>query len=191
VKRQTVKKYKRYDPFTGAMVQVTKDDPRYSEWRRTRGTVASRKKQMLREDPVEYAQTFGTQTVKRTAQRKVEQAAGRIVRRALPAVAASPALQKAAGALPVIGTVGLLAAAGILGGWLMDKATKTEGDRLNALSLAFVKAQEEMKRRAGVRTWLEVPSEPRNKLYREYLDAIKYINSTGLSRFQPRIASFE
>lgn len=165
------KLYKRYDPFTGAMVQVTRDDPRYDEWRHTRGTVASRKKQMLRDDPVEYAQTFGKQTVERQVGRTVRRAGGRIARKALPYIAAGGAT---AGLYAAAITGGLAIAAG--GYVVMDRVARNQrlklGERLNEISREFVRLQAAIKQRVGAREWMDVPAEVRKKALADYQRAL-------------------
>lgn len=171
-KAKAPKLYKRYDPVTGELAKVTKDDPRYDEWRTTRGTVASRKKALARKDPLEYARTFGVETAKKRAARAAESTVirtGRNVARALgPGVVGTAAAYSAA----ITAQLAILAAGYVV----MDRVAKNQqlklGDRLNAISNEFVAQQNAIIVKAHARSWQEVPEEIRKKAVANYQRAL-------------------
>lgn len=178
-KARAPKLYKRYDPVTGELAKVTKDDPRYEDWRRTRGTVASRKKALARSDPLEYARTFGLKAVKQRAERAATTAVSRVGRRiAAPATAAvAPTLARFAPlALPAVVAAGTVAAGVAAYLALARNERIAAGERINQISREFVAHQRELVRQLGVTGWLQVPSDLRNKLVNGYKAAIAEVS---------------
>jgi hypothetical protein len=183
--------YKRYDPVDGHLEKVTRDDPRFDEWRTTRGTVASRKKKLLREDPVEYARTFGVTAVKRRAERSAETVVARTARAAArPAAAAlAPFASRVA---PFIGPVATLAAGAIALLLLQNRSVRNArlalGERINALSLEFVKQQQLMAQQYHVEHFGDVPAEARTRLLNGYKQALDQL--TAATRVQQPTSKF-
>lgn len=179
-KRATTKKskapklYKRYDPVTGELAKVTKDDPRYDDWRTTRGTVASRKKKLLKEDPLEYARTFGVKAVSTRAERAGAAVVGRTLRKVAPLAVGGVA--RVAPALAAIAPLAALTAAGIAAVLLQNRSVANArlalGEKINALSRAFVAAQVQLAKEYRVPSFGQVPSEARNRLLDGYKQAL-------------------
>lgn len=171
----------RYDPASGKKFKVTADDPRYMEWSNRKPSKRSKLQEKIISAPGEYIKERATKAAESTARN----VATSVARKAVPVIAAAAAESRLVGALPLLGVAGALAAAGILGGWLMDKATDSTGDKINRISLAFVAAQRELMRRTGVSTWQQVPEQPRNKLLAEYKAALAHVAANpGLARFE-------
>jgi hypothetical protein len=191
-RKKAPRTYVRYDPIDGTRVKVTRDDPRFEEWSSRKSSKKTRETKLKREDPLAYAQTVGIRKAKQHFERAAEHAVigvvqkgARVAASAARSGALSEGVTAAGAALPALGVVGALAAAGILGGWLMDKATDTTGDKINRISRAFVAAQGELIRRTGVKSWQQVPEGPRTKLLAEYKAALTHVaQNPGLARFE-------
>lgn len=161
---------------------MERDDPRYA-WPSRRQSKKTRKKNLLREDPLEYAQTFGAESVRQDIQRRTTAAVRRQVSRgtktALGAAGALGTRAAVAGvtaaALPALAAGAALALAITLGGTLLEHAgvRQAVGEKVNRISLRFVSAQRELQKQAGVATWLEVPKEARNRLLGDYRSALQ------------------
>lgn len=179
-KAKAPKLYKRYDPVTGELAKVTKDDPRYDEWRKTRGTVASRKKALAKSDPLEYARTFGVKAVQQRASRAAEAAVVRSARKVAAPVSAAlaPSVARFAPlALPAVVAAGTVAAGVAAYMALARNERIAAGNRINQISLAFVKSQQDVVKQLGVRSWQDVPLELRNKLLDGYKRAIADVSA--------------
>jgi hypothetical protein len=169
-------------------VRVTNDTMEFASWPSRKPSKKKIARAAFRSDPVGTSGTLIQQAAKRSVEKAGEEIvrsgirAGRVAVRSGAGAATREVL---VGALPVIGTVGALAAAGILGGWLMDKATDSVGDKINRISYAFVAAQQALIHKTGVRTWQEVPDGPRTKLLQEYKAALAHVaRNPGLARFE-------
>lgn len=176
-KAKAPKLYKRYDPVDGHLEKVTRDDPRYDEWRRSKGTVASRKKALLKKDPLEYAKTFGADTVRKRASRAAETAVLRVGRKVAPlALAGASRVASVAVSLAPLAALSAAALAAIL---LQNRSVANArlalGDRINALSLAFVEQQKRLAAEHGVKTFGEVPAAPRAALLAGYKQALSQL----------------
>lgn len=179
-KPKAPKTYKRYDPVTGALAKVTKDDPRYDEWRTTKGTVASRKKKLLKEDPLEYAQTFGVSAVKKRAERAVSTTVSKAARKVSAPVGAAlaPTLARLAPfAIPAVITAGTVAAGVAAYMALARNERKSAGERINEISREFAEHQAEVVKQLRVANWQAVPAELRTKLVNGYKAAITEVAS--------------
>lgn len=195
VKAPKAKKYTRYDPYTGRKYSVTEDDPRFYEFLERKPSAVQRKANKLRAAPVDYITEEVQKDVAKRAARNVQTQVSRTTRNIATgvtgAVASSGAGRALSAALPALGTVGALAAAGILGGWLMDKAgdwgrVPSLGERSNQLSLNFVKAQQALQQKTGARTWQDVPEGPRTKLIADYKQALVELYKAGdRARYTP------
>lgn len=182
--------YTRYDPETGQKVRVPNTAMEYFDWPSRKPTKKKIARAALKADPVGVGAQLASTAAKKAVERSVERASSRVLRAATPvAVGVGGSVLRSAGAaaaaLPPLGVVGALAAAGILGGWLMDKATDSVGDKINRISLAFVAAQQELMKRTGVTKWGDVPVAPRTKLLNEYKAALNHVaKNPGLARFE-------
>lgn len=185
------KKFTRYDPYTGRKVSVTADDPRYTEYLERKPSAQARKANKLLDKPLETIREEVTKDVSRKVatrvQAQVRRTSSGIAKGIGAAVTASPISR----VLPALGAVGALAAAGILGGWLMDRAgaagrLPTMGDRVNELSRNFVEAQRALMHKTGASSWGQVPQGPREKLLAEYKAAIVELTRAGdRARYSP------
>jgi hypothetical protein len=159
---------------TGELAKVTKDDPRYDDWRKTRGTVASRKKALLRADPLEYAKTFGLKAAGQRASRTGAAIASRVVRKVAPiaggglASLGSTALRFA----PLAGLTAAAIAAVLLQNRSVSNARLALGEKVNALSRAFADAQLQLAKEYRVPSFGHVPVEARTRLLNGYKEAL-------------------
>lgn len=189
-KAKKARLYTRYDPETGQKVRVPNTSFEYYDWPSRKPSKKKVARAAFKADPIGTTGTLAQTAAKRAVERSAERVSSQVLRRATPvAVGAAGALARAGGvaaaALPPLGVVGAIAAAGILGGWLMDKATDSTGDKINRISLAFVAAQQELMKRTGTTSWAKVPEAPRNKLIAEYKAALAHVaKNPGLARFE-------
>lgn len=163
-------------------MKVERDDPRYA-WPSRRQSKKTRKKNLLREDPLEYAKTFGAESVRQDIQRRTTSAVRRQVSRgtkgALGAAGALGTRAAVAGAtaaaVPALAAGAALALAITLGGTLLELAgvRLAAGEKVNAISRRFVSGQQQLMQQARVATWLEVPREARDRLLRDYRSALQ------------------
>jgi hypothetical protein len=158
----------------GHLEKVTADDPRFDEWRKTKGTVASRKKALLKANPLEYARTFGV----KAASTRAERAAGAAGSRGLRAVAKgagafAPGVATALGATAAVTAGFAILAAGYV---VSDRIAKNQGlklgARLNAISEQFIQTQNAVIVRLHARSWGEVPQAIRDKAVLDYKRAL-------------------
>lgn len=179
-----MRKYTRYDPYSGRKYSVTEDDPRFTDWPERKPSAQQRKANKLLDRPLETISEEVTKDVSRKVASRVQAGVRRgtstVAARGAAALAASPLAR----VLPAVGAVGALAAAGILGGWLMDRVgpaarLPTVGERINELSRNFVEAQGALMRKTGARSWHEVPQGPRDKLLADYKAALQELTRMG------------
>jgi hypothetical protein len=173
-KPKAAKLYKRYDPVTGELAKVTADDPRYDDWRKTRGTVASRKKALLKADPLEYAKTFGLKAASTRAERAAASVASRAARKVAP-IAGGGLASVGSTLLKFAPLAGLTAAA--IGAVLLQNKSVSDarlalGEKINALSRAFVAAQAQLAKEYRVPSFGHVPEEARTRLLNGYKAAL-------------------
>jgi hypothetical protein len=159
--------------------KVTKDDPRYTEWRTTKGTVATRKKSLLKKDPLTYARTFGVKAVSQRAERAAGAAASRTARsvsRPILAAVAPIAARLAPLAVPGIIAAGTVAAGVAAYMALARNERLAAGERINQISREFVQHQQDVIRQLRVASWAQVPAELRTKLLNGYKAAIDEVS---------------
>jgi hypothetical protein len=146
---------------------VTEDDPRFAEFLERKPSAAKRKVNKLLAAPVAFV---GGEIGKHVASR---------VSRSLPATirrgvgAAASAATGFSEFLPLAGLTGAAIAGVLLQNRSVANARLALGARIEALSLAFVAAQNKMAQEFHVAHFGEVPAEARGRLLAGYKQALK------------------
>lgn len=176
--------YVRYDPTTGARVKVTKADPRYAAWSNRKPSKRAKLQEQILNAPGEYV----AKRAKSVATTAAGHAATGVARRVAPAALGLVGrVVSSAAFAPLAGLTGAAIAAVLLQNRSVARARLALGEKVNALSRAFVAAQLQMAGEYGVQHFGDVPAEARNRLLAGYkaalTDASKATQVTQSGRF--------
>lgn len=179
--------YSRYDPVTGEKVRVTRDDPRFDEWSSRKASKKTRAARLKREDPLAYARTFGLEAVKKRAERQATVTGGRIAKTVAPALVAGARAALASPIVQAAGAVGLIGAAIYAMQKIGERMDRSDGEKINAISLQFAHTQSEVAKQYGGK-WANVPEDVRTKLVNGYKKAISDVTAYRRGTLRPSLA---
>jgi hypothetical protein len=147
---------------------VTEADPRYEEFLERKPSAAKRKVNKLLAAPVAFV---GAEIGKHAASR-VSRNLPRAIRGGLTRAGELYSAAAAAGFAPLAGLTGAAIAAVLLQNKSVSDARLALGERVNALSRAFVAAQNQMAAEYRVAHFADVPAEARGRLLAGYKAAL-------------------